>query len=192
MLYLNKPIQPHIIVPLSDVQRDGVKRLDNEDFGPVIRKTCEHLQERGSVASDEMMQNGIMALKQYYLVALLDPLNAHAVSRIVDEFWHAHILHTREYSSFCEDFIGAFMHHVPLDKSSSSMVSNVSDLYSYTLTILPQLFDNVDDRMWSSADTTEALICYHFGNTVSYPRVANDAHFPVHPKGSMWSFENVA
>jgi hypothetical protein len=63
MLYLNKPIEPHIIVPLSDVQRDGVKRLDNENFGPVIRKTCEHLQERGSVASDEMMQNGIMALK---------------------------------------------------------------------------------------------------------------------------------
>lgn len=33
----------------------------------------------------------------------------------VDEIWHAHILHTREYARDCEDVFGpgGFLHHSP-------------------------------------------------------------------------------
>src|SRR3954465_1534677 len=35
------------------------------------------------------------------------------VSTDVDEFWHAHILHTRKYAEDCDKVFGAFIHHEP-------------------------------------------------------------------------------
>ena len=36
-----------------------------------------------------------------------------APSRIVDEGWHALILHTNTYATLCDQLGGAFVHHVP-------------------------------------------------------------------------------
>ena len=35
------------------------------------------------------------------------------LSEDVDEFWHAHILHTRKYAEDCREIFGAFLHHNP-------------------------------------------------------------------------------
>ena len=35
------------------------------------------------------------------------------VSKDVDEFWHAHILHTRKYAEDCQNVFGSFLHHNP-------------------------------------------------------------------------------
>jgi hypothetical protein len=32
----------------------------------------------------------------------------------MDEVWHSHILHTREYTADCMQYFGYFLHHVPL------------------------------------------------------------------------------
>ncbi|MHC0431581.1 glycine-rich domain-containing protein [Streptomyces sp. O3] len=34
-------------------------------------------------------------------------------SPLVDDFWHAFLLHTRAYQTFCEQAFGAFVHHQP-------------------------------------------------------------------------------
>lgn len=34
-------------------------------------------------------------------------------SEAVDQLWHAHLLCTRLYASFCEQFFGRFIHHTP-------------------------------------------------------------------------------
>lgn len=31
----------------------------------------------------------------------------------IDEAWHAHILHTREYTKFCHELFGFYLHHDP-------------------------------------------------------------------------------
>lgn len=31
----------------------------------------------------------------------------------IDAVWHAHILHTKDYAEFCQEFFGRFLHHVP-------------------------------------------------------------------------------
>lgn len=38
-----------------------------------------------------------------------------APSAIVDEGWHAFLLHTREYAEFCRMVAGRFIHHLPGD-----------------------------------------------------------------------------
>src|SRR6266571_2332293 len=35
------------------------------------------------------------------------------VSKDVDEFWHAHILHTMKYTEDCEKVFGKYLHHNP-------------------------------------------------------------------------------
>src|SRR5436309_1113303 len=34
-------------------------------------------------------------------------------SRIIDRFWHAHILNTRKYDEDCKRALGEFLHHDP-------------------------------------------------------------------------------
>lgn len=34
-------------------------------------------------------------------------------SKMLDEAWHAFILHTREYAEYCSSRFGRFVHHVP-------------------------------------------------------------------------------
>lgn len=34
-------------------------------------------------------------------------------TREIDEFWHNHILYTREYARDCECIFGKFLHHDP-------------------------------------------------------------------------------
>lgn len=61
-------------------------------------------------------------LRQYFLICL----QAGAVrgrrslgmpSRIVDDAWHEFILMSREYSRFCDQAFGAYLHHTPAEAS---------------------------------------------------------------------------
>lgn len=38
---------------------------------------------------------------------------------MVDEVWHTHILHTRDYIKFCESEFGEYLHHDPKDYSTN-------------------------------------------------------------------------
>jgi len=137
----------------------------------VIRKVREHFEEIGRPVTEEYLQKGIIALKQYYAIALLDPANAHAVSAAVDPFWHAHILHTQEYMRFCEQVIGEYMHHQPLDRANAPQLENVRTLYGYTLEILEKLFGGIDEEFWSTDMSDAAMICFHKGNVEIYPQM---------------------
>jgi hypothetical protein len=41
-------------------------------------------------------------------------------SKAIDPGWHAFILHTNEYETFCQQVAGRFIHHVPADQSDSA------------------------------------------------------------------------
>ncbi|MFF0220547.1 glycine-rich domain-containing protein [Streptomyces vinaceus] len=45
-----------------------------------------------------------------------------SLSPLVDDFWHAFLLHTQAYQDFCSGTIGKFVHHQPgfLDKEEHS------------------------------------------------------------------------
>ena len=60
--------------------------------------------------------NSIEAAYKTWLTMLVKyPDNAEdiLVSKDVDEFWHAHILHTRKYAEDCQNVFGSFLHHNP-------------------------------------------------------------------------------
>lgn len=55
-----------------------------------------------------------LVYRQYmYLCAIKPKMSLSVPSNEVDEFWHCHIIHTREYQDFCNEIAGYFIHHAP-------------------------------------------------------------------------------
>jgi hypothetical protein len=134
-----------------------LRQIDTFDYEPVKRKVG-----RDHGLPSAKLTAGVENLKRYYAVALLDPLNLHAVSKAVDPFWHSHILFTSEYENFCQFIFGQFIHHEPLDPTDGPKVEFVRKLYDHTLATYKKLFKSLDPEWWppSGADAF-GPVCLH-------------------------------
>lgn len=142
----------------TDNHRKILSLIDEHDFSQV----AERVSKETGITDKKILDEGIENLKRYYAVAFLDPLNAHAVSKSVDPFWHTHILFTKDYTQFCINIVDEYMHHDPLDESDSTEVERIKNLYEYTRQIFAQMFKVTDDAWWpdSSIDPS-VVICQH-------------------------------
>lgn len=151
-------------ITLSPLLEQRLLVIDEHDFGIFLKHAEKEIRKAGGVPilnRDEAEY----ALKQYYALATVNSNNMHAVSAIVDPYWHSHVLHTKNYAKFCDDAIGYFMHHDPLDEDDTQKVKLVEGLYGYTLGILDTIFPgNVNRQAWPE-DVVANRICFHFGNT---------------------------
>jgi hypothetical protein len=156
---------------LSTVNHNMVKQehldrfaaIDATDFGNVRRKVRDDLAEQGITADEGYLNEGILALKQYYAIALLDPRNMHAISKELDPFWHAHILHTEEYVEFCKRVMHYYMHHAPLNHERKDHVQHVKRLYRYTLDeCYPLFFNHINPLFYPSNPPDKELMCTHY------------------------------
>lgn len=146
-------------IHISEFHRQRLELIDNFDYSNVLWKVKADL---GAIATEEYLKEGIENLKKYYAVALLDPLNEHAVSEKVDPFWHSHILFTKEYMDFCNSIFNQYIHHEPLNPLNRSEVRQVTSLYDYTLDIYNELFYDMSDDWWPPADSgLFNAICRH-------------------------------
>jgi hypothetical protein len=176
-----KRLTEELRVVVHPEQLRRLRIIDEEDYSGVVRKVREfYVAEHGHEPTQEYLESGIYGLKQYYAVALLDPLNAHSVSAKLDPFWHAHILHTEKYSAFCDKVVGRYMHHVPLDPDNGRQVENIEVLYNYTIEILLELFGEVDEKNWATSGVDFRLCC---GHAAMYPEVNSFALFQETERG---------
>lgn len=58
-------------------------------------------------------------------------------SHLVDEVWHDHILHTKNYMKDCEQVFGQFIHHIPSVSEEGEDISETFDLYKRTFGMDP-------------------------------------------------------
>lgn len=194
---MNKKILDEISSEIkNELTTNQIKRIqyiDEEDYSGVTNKAKKELNDKGVFIDDNYCKNAIFALKQYYTIALLDPLNAHAISLSVDPFWHAHILHTEQYAIFCTNVVGDYMHHRPLNLDVKKQVNNVCILYKYTLEILSKIFDHIDETFWKCDFSKSEVICFHKGNRDDdlYAQVLDDAIFKKTQRGSAYAFETI-
>ncbi len=109
--------------------------------------------------TDEYIEEGILALKQYYAGGVLDSRNQHAVSDEIDPFWHAHILHTQQYASFCDRVFGEFLHHVPLNHAHTDQVEYVGGLYRYTAMLYRTVYSYLNPAFYPENPPDIRLCC---------------------------------
>ena len=71
-------------------------------------------------------------------------------SALVDLAWHAFILHTHEYTDYCTDHCGGYVHHEPADPDSATVGDERSaeDLYARTRRAIEARFGQIDDEVW--------------------------------------------
>ncbi len=83
--------------------------IDSSDFSAVIKRLVKIDKWPLSQAKEACAQyrNFLFLKKKYGHAYELPP------SYDIDEVWHAHVLHTRDYMDFCSSVFGAFLHHNP-------------------------------------------------------------------------------
>ena len=148
-------------IKLTAAQSARLIRIDEENLDAVALLAEKDLMEKGRVPMNA--EKAMYGLRQYYALAALNPKNMHAVSLAVDPYWHAHVLHTAQYARFCNEAVGYFMHHIPLNQSDPEMVQAVYKVYGYSLDVLRHIFgeENVDPTCWSPDATKAEMICFH-------------------------------
>lgn len=82
-------------------------------------------------------------------------------SGIVDEMWHVFILHTKRYREFCENAVGNFIDHTPLDGGKKQGLAKYSgELFSYTKEELTRHYGALPPFVWGiSARCDTAAPC---------------------------------
>lgn len=92
-------------------RRPAVTALPSFDLSrPMARVAKEH---------PDWDKERLAAAESSYRIFLLECASssgAHSPKGDVDEVWHAHILHTRQYADDCKRYCSYFIHHSLLDK----------------------------------------------------------------------------
>ena len=107
-----------IILFLKKEKTDRQRRfIEHYKFAPALLK---RVQKEHDYLSDEEMLKVARATKDYFLICHMAKGKMVAMpSEIVDVLWHNFILFTREYEAFCEQGLGRFLHHVPVEAMSN-------------------------------------------------------------------------
>ena len=169
--------------PVHPEQLKRLTHIDGEDYSHICEKVQEHLEIVRVSLSANFLERGVFALKQYYAVALLDPANAHALSRALDPFWHFHVLRTEQYTEFCSRVVGEYMHHRPLERGNVEHIRVMRRLYDYTFEVISKLFSEVDKEFWPEELSDSDLICWHKGNQTIYMDLQKYRLFDPTPRG---------
>jgi hypothetical protein len=69
------------------------------------------------------------------------------MSKLVDDIWHAHLLHTRNYSKLCSEVAGFFIHHTPTNTDEENI--ELEPLYlNNTRGFMKESFGEVNEKFW--------------------------------------------
>jgi hypothetical protein len=88
----------------------AIARVDQVDLAKIGKK----LQyDDPGYWTEELLVKAEAAYRRFLVLNLLYPGQQLAVNKVLDEFWHNHILDTAKYAQDCEDVFGSFLHHYP-------------------------------------------------------------------------------
>lgn len=83
----------------------------------LIRYDLSHVRAR-AVKDGHYAKNDILRIESLYKDFMLECMvekDSREVAPEIDEFWHTHLLFTKDYAKMCMDIGGFFVHHNPAD-----------------------------------------------------------------------------
>lgn len=90
-------------------------------------------------------------LKRFFFLTSETDKPLAVLSAKVDELWHLFILHTPQYSQFCNDLFREYIHHQPHNPSTPvppEAILNFYDLYPKTFGELPKVWsEDIEPHM---------------------------------------------
>lgn len=101
---------PTVALTSSDTATDALAAVSRINLSPINAK----LQyENPTFWSDEAIVAAEANYRRFLALHLMHPLATLVPNKILDEYWHQHILDTRKYDADCESVFGFFLHHDP-------------------------------------------------------------------------------
>jgi len=86
---------------------EKVRQIDLSPISKILQYENPARWDAATLAATEANYRRLLAL------ILLFPDETPVVNKILDDYWHAHILDTRKYAADCEMIFGHFLHHYP-------------------------------------------------------------------------------
>jgi hypothetical protein len=101
---------------LTSEQRSLLGSLGNYEIPDYLE---ERLLAKGGFDSREGVREAFKEWKKYVALNEIKGRRISMMSEKVDEVWHQFILFTRQYHSFCDNFLSGYFHHSPHTSETS-------------------------------------------------------------------------
>jgi hypothetical protein len=88
----------------------AIERVNQIDLSP-INQVLKY--ENPSFWTNETIADTEEKYRRLLVLNLLYPDETIVVNKILDDYWHQHILDTKKYAEDCEKVFGYFLHHYP-------------------------------------------------------------------------------
>lgn len=115
--------------------KERYERMRSKDFTPVIQTA---MRECG-VKTEKRAKDLLDAFLQWF--ALIPEVNREQplqMLRSVDRIWHAMVLNTAFYREFCNEFVGKFVDHNPMDVVRNATAKRA--YADYTLVLIERTY----------------------------------------------------
>lgn len=125
-------------VPLDTLEK--LRTIENLDFSSVRSRMNVDFP-----TPEDKMDEYEREVKRFFGLIALDGSNGHVVSEKIDALWHYFVLHTREYSKFCQKVFGNYIHHVPILPDQKH---TLADAYLKTRDAYTRFFGPPPKHLW--------------------------------------------
>jgi len=123
------------------MKKDLIQYIDNIDFTLIKRKMADKEEGEGWDATQLFIAE--REYKNFLKLLLLYPDRTFVPSKLIDEFWHYHILDTRKYYDDCNNIFGFLIHHYPYfgmngeddKKNLESCFAETKEIYKSTFSV---------------------------------------------------------
>ncbi|MER5562491.1 hypothetical protein CG740_37040 [Streptomyces sp. CB01201] len=126
---------------------------------PELRATlAANMRAKFEDMTEEQAHRGIGQMLAFLAAGAHSPTPL-SPSPLVDDFWHAFLLHTKAYQDFCEQTLGKFVHHQPgfLDKEEHG---GGKALRARTVDAIASAGFVVDMDFWPELDIADCSQCH--------------------------------
>jgi hypothetical protein len=116
--------------------------------------------EEGQGWTDEYCQRVDLEYRRFLALTREYPDAAIVPSKIIDTFWHAHILDTQAYAPDCQRFFGFFLHHFPyFGMRGPEDAQALGDAYDQTLELYELHFGPPPADLWVRSGAARCPNC---------------------------------
>ena len=146
----------------SQLQIASVPDIDDGFDDLDLRMITEKLMdvEEGQGWSRDYCDRVAVEYRRFLALTRHYPDQAIVPSKIVDAFWHAHILDTQAYAPDCERLFGFFLHHYPyFGMRGPEDAQAPGSAYDETLSLYTKHFREPPPDLWARTGAARCPNC---------------------------------
>jgi hypothetical protein len=124
-------------------------KVRNINFEKLSWKLCQSAESTMSVKECTLAEQ---EYRRFLSLKILYPSVSLVPNKLVDKFWHEHILDTKSYHQDCESLFGGYLHHFPyFGIYGEDDAKNLKDSFKATKEIYEKIFGAYPDNLNSSS-----------------------------------------